>query len=320
MTPPTSQSDDKTVTSIIRTPPSNFDGITFAEAYPARRIRWSKHDLDIHVVDAPAEGDQHGTFLLLHGEPSWSHLYAAWIPRLTAAGFRCVAPDLPGFGRSDKPTDDSWFSYERHCQAVRLVIDELDLRNIHLVVQDWGGPIGLRQAVDTPDLFARLFIFNTWLHHDAFEYSDGLRWWHEVSADPAHLGGDMPTGDIVSGTMRRSHNLDELRRVYDAPFDGIESKAGPRAFPAMLPFARPDVGGAEQQQRCHEALLTWSHCPVHIAFGDSDPIFTFEQAETWSAEIPGATLDRIEGAGHFVQADAPDDCLAVISGHLRTAI
>ena len=313
------------MTVVHRTSPANFAAIDFVRAWPERIIEWDAPEIDaplaLHVTDAPAEGAERGTFLLLHGEPSWALLYERWIPRLTAAGFRCVAPDLAGFGRSDKPTDDAWYSYERHCASIRSVIEVLDLDRIHLVVQDWAGPIGLRQLVDDPDRFERVFIFNTWLHRDDFPYSDGVRWWREAAMNADALGGDMPTGRIVAGTMRREHaDPSAIEAGFDAPFDGFASKAGARAFPAMIPFGAPEVGGATEQARCDAALTTWSGAPVHIAFGDADPVFPFEQAEAWVPRIPGATLDRIEGAGHFVQFDAPDDCLEIIGRRLGTAI
>ncbi len=302
---------------MIRTQDSNFAAVPFASAWPVTVLNWDAPGIDgglaLHVVDAPCEGEELGTFLLLHGEPSWSHLYEEWIPRLTAAGYRCIAPDLPGFGRSDKPTDQSWYSYERHCEAIRYVIESLDLSSISLVVQDWAGPIGLRQAVDAPYRYSQIFIFNTWLHHSEFEYSDGVKWWHDAAGNPDQLGGDMPTGRIVAGTMRREHNYEIVQAAYDAPFDGYDSKAGARAFPAMIPFWAPEVGGAQQQQqRCYDALVNWNSSPIHFAFGDADPVFPYEQAELWSSKVQGATLDRIAGAGHFVQFDAPQDCLGVI--------
>ena len=240
---------------VVRTPPESFAEIAFARAHPVTVLDWPAPDLDdplqLHVVDAPAVGTQRGTFVLLHGEPSWSHLYHQWIPRLTAAGYRCVAPDQPGFGRSDKPAD-AWYSYERHVAAVRFVIEELGLTDIRLVVQDWAGPIGLRQLVDRPELFSRAFIFNTWLHHAGYEYTDGVRMWHMLATDPDRLGGDMPTGRIVAGTLRReAHDREAIASIYDAPFDGPHSKAGARAFPAMLPFSRPEVGGAVVVARQH---------------------------------------------------------------------
>ncbi len=313
------------MSQVHRTSSANFDGIPFHTAHPVRIIHWDAPDieggLELHVVDSPAVGVERGTFLLLHGEPSWSVLYEAWIPRLNAAGFRCVAPDQPGFGRSDKPTDDAWYSYERHVDAVRHVIDTMDLHDIHLVVQDWAGPIGLRQAVDTPHRFRQLFIFNTWLHHDDHTYTDGVRWWRQAATDPEQFGGDMPTGRIVAGSMRRDHHDREaVVALFDAPFDGYDSKAGARAFPRMLPFAEPDVGGAAAQQRCFDALTEWDHCPVHLAFGDGDPVFPFEAGEAWAATIPGATIHRIEQAGHFVQYDAPADCLWIIGTRLGDVV
>jgi haloalkane dehalogenase len=282
-------------------------------------IDWNAPGLDesvrLAVVDSPAEGQHSGTFLLLHGEPSWSHLYADWIGPLNAAGYRCVAIDLPGFGRSDKPTNDAWYSYERHCEAVRYVVDTLSLHDVNLVVQDWAGPIGLRQCVDRPELFRRVFIFNTWLHTRDTVYSETILGWHGAATNPDQLGGDMPTGGLVAGSMQRKHDGAMLAAAYDAPFAGYASKAGARAFPAMLPFAEPDVGGADQQQRCHDALTTWTGCPVHVIFSDRDAIFPFEAGEAWAAQIPGATIDRIENAGHFVQADAPADCVAAVLRH-----
>jgi len=312
------------VTTVHRTSPQNFAGIEFVRAWPERVVTWDgglAEPLELHLTDAPAAGDEQGVFLLLHGEPSWSLLYEQWIPRLTAAGFRCVAPDLAGFGRSDKPTDDTWYSYERHCASVRHIVEALDLRRIHLVVQDWAGPIGLRCLVDDPGRFDRVFIFNTWLHRDDFPYSEGVRLWRRMAMDPDALGGDMPTGRIVAGTMRREHADPEwVAAAFDAPFDGYASKAGARAFPAMIPFGEPVVGGAIEQARCDAALAAWTGAPIHLAFGDADPVFPFEQAEAWVARIPGATLDRIPGAGHFVQFDAPGDCLAVIARRLGLTI
>lgn len=313
------------MTTVHRTSPQNFAGLEFVRAWPERILEWEAAGLDepleLHLTDAPAVGDERGVFLLLHGEPSWSVLYEQWIARLTSAGFRCVAPDLAGFGRSDKPTDDAWYSYERHCASLRHIIESLDLGRVHLVVQDWAGPIGLRCLVDDPDRFARAFIFNTWLHRDDFPYSDGVRLWRQMAMDPDALGGDMPTGRIVAGTMRRDHaDRARIEAAFDAPFDGPASKAGARAFPAMIPFGAPEVGGAAEQARCDAALAAWVGCPVHLAFGDADPVFPYEQAEAWATRIPGATLDRIPDAGHFVQFDAPEDCLAVIGRRLGLAV
>lgn len=148
---------------VISPAPDRFADIAFAAAHPCRTVEWRVEPfvepLRLAVIDEPPQGSGHGVFLLLHGEPSWSALYERWIPALRESGYRCVAVDLPGFGRSDKPTDDDWYTYERHVEAVRHVIEVLDLERIHLVVQDWAGPIGLRQLVDQPGRFVRAFVF-----------------------------------------------------------------------------------------------------------------------------------------------------------------
>jgi haloalkane dehalogenase len=293
--------------AFVRTSDERFrdlPGYAFAPHY----LDWNGlriHHLDEGPRDAPV-------MLLLHGEPSWSYLYRKVIPRLVAGGYRCVAPDLVGFGRSDKVTLDDWYVIERHCEALRIVIERLDLRRITLVCQDWGGPLGLRQAVDMPERFERLFIANTWLHHEGFEYSPGIRRWREAALDPGKLGGDMRTGRIVAGSLRRpGHDLAAVARAYDAPFESVESKAGARRFPVCIPFAEPELGNAIDQQRCFEAIRRTPK-PVHFAFGDADEVFPYSWAERWHGLVAGSTLDRIAGAGHFVQEDASDELAEVI--------
>ncbi len=272
------------------------------------------HHLDEGPADADADADA-PVFLLVHGEPTWSYLYRNWIPPLVAAGYRCIAPDHPGFGRSDKPTDDTWYVIERHIEALRHLIDTLDLRRIHLVVQDWGGPTGLRQLCDQPERFERVFILNTWLHHEGFEYGEGIRWWRQAALDPAQLGGDMPTGRIVANSCRRDgHDRAALTHAYDAPFPDAASKAGARRFPFCIPFGEPVAGNAVDQERCFRALPSLS-VPKHLIWGDADNVFTWDWAERWHALLPGSTLDRVPGAGHFVQEDATEDCVAAVLRH-----
>ncbi|HEX6417088.1 MAG TPA: haloalkane dehalogenase [Acidimicrobiales bacterium] len=292
---------------VVRTPDERFAALPdwpFAPHYV------DVHGVRMHYVDeGPRDAD---VFLLVHGEPTWSYLYRRWIPRLVDAGFRVVAPDHIGFGRSDKVTDDGWYVIDRHVEAQRALIDALDLSRIHLFCQDWGGPISLRNACDEPDRYARLFVGNTWLHHEGYAYTDAIRGWREMAVDPERLGGDMPTGLIVSVTLRRTgHDTEAVQAAYDAPFTGGGSKAGARRFPWCLPFARPLEGGAAWQQECFERLRSWSG-PVHFVWGDADEIFTWESAQEWAAVVPGATLDRIAGAGHFLQEDAPGDCVDAV--------
>ena len=297
----------------VRTPDERFDnlGWSFAPHYLTH-----PDGLRQHYVDERPTGAERGTFLLLHGEPTWSYLYRDMIQPLVDLGFRVVAPDHFGFGRSDKPIDDEWYTIARHRAALEHFIGALDLGDIHLVVQDWGGPIGLCTAVRDPERYQRLFILNTWLHDDTFEYSDGVRMWRALATDPDQLGGDMPVGVIVASAMvRPGHDGDLLTRAFDAPFPDVTAKAGARRFPVCIPFGEPELGDATVQAEAR-AQLREATLPVHVAFADADPIFTWAWAEQWAAEIPGATLDRIEGAGHFVQIDAADDVLAVIRAHV----
>jgi haloalkane dehalogenase len=295
------------VRDAVRTPDERFDSLP---EWPFAPHYLDVGGLRVHYVD---EGTPDGeVFLLVHGEPTWSYLYRRWIPRLVDAGFRVIAPDHIGFGRSDKVIDDDWYVIERHVEVQRALIDALDLSRINVFCQDWGGPISLRNACDGPDRFARLFIANTWLHHDGYEYTDAIRNWRDMALDPERLGADMPIGTIVAVSMRRpGHDTDALRAAYDAPFTGSESKAGARRFPWCLPYAQPESGGAAWQQRCYQRLRSWSG-PIHFVWGDADEIFTWDWAQQWAASVPGATLDRIEGAGHFVQEDASDDCVDAV--------
>jgi haloalkane dehalogenase len=293
-----------------RTPDERFSGLPHY-AFRPNYLDW--RGLRVHYLDEGPRGAP--LMLLLHGEPTWSYLYRRVIPRLVAAGYRCVAPDLIGFGKSDKVTDDAWYVIERHCETLRFLIEALDLRRITLVCQDWGGPTGLRQAVDSPDRFARLVIANTWLHHDGFDYSPGIRGWREAATDPAKLGGDMPTGRIVAGTLRRAgHDLAGVAHAYDAPFASAAAKAGARRYPYCIPLAEPEAGNARDQQRCFDALLRYPR-PVHFVWGDADPVFPWSWAERWHGLVAGSTLDRIANAGHFVQEDAPEDLALAILKH-----
>lgn len=297
----------------VRTPDDRFAGLPDYPFAPHYR-EW--HGLRLHHLDeGPPDAP---VMLLLHGEPTWSYLYRRWIPRLVAGGYRCVVPDHPGFGRSDKPTDDEWYVVERHMEALHDLVATLDLRRIHLVVQDWGGPIGLRVLCDAPERFARAVILNTWLHHAEMPYGEGVRRWREMATDPERLGGDMPTGRIVAGTLRRpGHDLAAVTAAYDAPFTGYASKAGARRFPFCIPFAEPEAGNAVDQERCYRQLPTLG-VPIHLAFGDADPVFPYEWGERWHGALPGSTLERIVGAGHFVQEDAPDDCVDIVLRHSGT--
>jgi haloalkane dehalogenase len=288
---------------IYRTPDHAFVGLTDFP-YKPRYMQWDglrTHYVDEGPKDAPVA-------LLIHGEPTWSYLYRKMIPPLLAAGYRCIAPDHIGFGRSDKVTDDNWYVINRHIARLAELIERLDLRNITMVMQDWGGPIGLINAVAMPERISRLAILNTWLHHDSYIYGPGIRAWREAATNRhwlAWMRHDLPVGTIVRRScVRRVDDIVALERAYEAPYEGsAKAKAGARRFPWCIPFAEPDAGAAVRQAQAFDSLKRWSK-PVHVIFGADDPIFPPAWGKQWANLIPGATFDTIERAGHFCQEDA----------------
>src|SRR5260370_413803 len=186
--------------------------------------------------------------VFFHGEPTWSFLWRNVIPPVRDAGFRCLAPDYAGFGRSDKPTDLDWYSYDRHCEQTATLLEDLDVRGATAVVHDWGGPIGLRLAVEHPDRIERLVVMDTGLFNGRQKMSDA---W-VAFRDFVERTEDLPVGFLVRGACK-SDPGDEVIAAYDAPYDGPASKAGARAFPLMIPLS-PDVPGAEAGERVLGAL------------------------------------------------------------------
>ncbi|MBE7189950.1 haloalkane dehalogenase [Jatrophihabitans endophyticus] len=302
----------------LRTPDDRFAGLTDF-GYPPHyadvpdgdggtlRMAW--------VEDGPADAP---VVLLLHGEPSWSYLYRTMMPPLVAAGLRVVAPDLVGFGRSDKPAAIADHSYARHVEWVRaLVFDALDLQAVTLVGQDWGGLIGLRLAAEHPERFARIVASNTGLPTGD---QDMPEVWHRFRVAMQ----DSPEIDIArfvaSGCRRGLSNA--ARDAYDAPFPDPSFQAGPRAMPGLVPY-RPD-DPASEANRSAWAVLTESPTPMLVAFGDSDPITaamgpilqrTMAGAQAWVAA--GHEHPVIADAGHFVQEDAGPELAAAVIDFVR---
>ena len=270
-----------------RTPEARFAEL---EDFPFEPHYIEIDGLRMHYVDE-GPGDA-GTFLLLHGEPTWSYLYRDWIQALTDAGYRAIAPDMIGFGKSDKVIDLEWYTVDRHVFMLKEFVKRLDLENITVVVQDWGGPTGLITAVDLPDRFARLIILNTWLHNDGIDYTR-FRNWNERSQSV-----DFTDWSEGCGIPPCRQGMD--RTAYGAPFDSEDATAGALRWPWMLPFAQPEAGAAERQAAAFAALASWDK-PAHVIFGDQDTTFTPEWGRQFAAHIPGATFDTVEGAGHFVQ-------------------
>ena len=250
-----------------------------------------------YVDEGPPDGP---VALLLHGEPSWSFLYRHVIRVLTGRGIRCVAPDLVGFGRSDKPADPADHSYARHVEWVRaLAFDVLDLRDLTLVGQDWGGLVGLRLAAEHPERFARIVAANTGLPTGDFDMPE--IWWQfrraVEEADTLDVARFVQSGCA-------SPLPGPVRAAYDAPFPDETFKAGPRAMPALVP-TRPDDPASEANRAAWERL-THSETPFLVAFSDGDPI-TGAMAPILQRSMPGAqgrTHPVITGAGHFLQEDA----------------
>jgi haloalkane dehalogenase len=279
--------------SVYRTPDSRFVGLP---DFPFEPRYLDQAGLRMHYLDE-GTGDP---VLCLHGEPTWSFLYRKMIPPLAKVA-RVVAPDYFGFGRSDKPTDVDWYTYDRHSASILRLVEELDLRGLTVVVQDWGGPIGLRLAVEQRGRVERLVIMNTGVGGGRAPSEAWLRFRDVVRA----AGGDFQPGRLIRTSAVRGLG-DEVMAAYDAPFPTPESKAGALAFPEHVP-TEPDHPNTVALMAVREALKAWEK-PALILFGDSDPIFGPEVAESIARLIPGALpAETIRNAGHFVQEDAGEE-------------
>lgn len=274
----------------VRTAEARFANL---KGYPFPPHYADINGLRMHYVD---EGQAlKGTMLLVHGEPSWSYLYRNLIPVFVKAGYRVIAPDMIGFGKSDKVTDPNWYTLDAHAGQLRGLIEKLDLRDITLLCQDWGGPYSLVNVADMPGRFARLVIFNTWLHHEGYKYTQAIYDWNARSQSVNFMQiGAAPW------LTRSPDTAETLQVAYRAPFDAPETQVGAFRWPWMLPFKNPKEGGAERQALAYAFLGQWNK-PAHVMFGDQDAIFTVEWGREFAAHIPGATFDVVPGASHMVQ-------------------
>jgi haloalkane dehalogenase len=274
--------------SIYRTPDRRFDGLPDFDFEPHYL---DQDGLRMHYLD---EGDG-DPVLFLHGEPTWSFLYRKMIPTLAPAR-RCIAPDYFGFGRSDKPTEREWYSYDRHVESIARLVESLDLRRITLVVQDWGGPVGFRLAVESPERIARLVVMNTGIGARA----PGEEWLR-FQAFMRRLGTTIVAGQLVRLSLVQPTS-DTVIAGYDAPFPVPESRVGIVQFPELVATSS-DHPSAPQMLAVREQLRELDR-PALVLFGDSDPIFSRRAAEVMAALLPEAELDPpVEGAGHFLQED-----------------
>ena len=267
-------------------------------------------ELRVHYLDeGPADA---APVLLMHGEPSWSFLYRRMIPALVSAGQRVVAPDLVGFGRSDKPGLRTDYTYQRHVQWMQSVIDQLQLRDITLVCQDWGGLIGLRLVAENPGRFARVVAANTMLPTGDQDLGEAFVNWRTFSQEVPVF----PVSAIIDGATT-TELPPEVLRGYDAPFPDERFKEGARQFPLLVP-ATPDDPAAESNRAAWQVLSQWQK-PFLTAFSDSDPITAGGDALLQKL-IPGCSGQAhttIENGGHFLQEDQGEKLAGVVADFIQ---
>jgi haloalkane dehalogenase len=277
------------VTDAIRTPDELLDGLPDFPWAPQYR---TVGGLRMAHVD---EGGG-APVVMWHGEPTWSFLWRKVAPPLLEAGHRVILPDLAGFGRSDKPMDPDWYAYDRHVEVAATLLEDLDLRDATFVVHDWGGPIGLRLAVEHPDRVARLVVLDTGLFTGEQRMSDA---WRQFAAFVERTE-DLPVGMLVRGGCHADPGEDVIA-AYDAPFPSPASKAGARAFPRLIPQA-PDAPGADAGRRVLAALRE-DRRPTLMLWGAEDPVLPLQTGERFAAAIGCEPPRPIAAAGHFLQED-----------------
>lgn len=298
----------------LRTPDerfANLPGYNFAPHYlqvdDTEGGELRLHYLDEGAADAPV-------VLMLHGEPSWCYLYRKMIPLVVAAGYRVIAPDLIGFGRSDKPTLRSDYTYQRHVDWNRAVLEQLDLQGVTLVCQDWGGLIGLRLVAEHPERFARVVAANTMLPTGDHPLGEAFEQWRNFSQTTPVF----PTGMIIQRAVTCTLSP-EVIAAYDAPFPDESYKEGARQFPTLVP-ASPDDPAAPANRKAWESLVKFDK-PFLTAFSDKDPI-TASGAEVLRKLIPGCAGQphtTIENGGHFLQEDQGEALARVVIDFMRNS-
>ena len=277
----------------IKTPLENFENL---QDYPFSPNYHKVHgELDMHYLDEKSSSDK--VVILLHGEPSWSYLYRKMIPVYLNKGYRVIAPDLIGFGKSDKPIHQNDYTYQRHLDWVReLLFDHLDLKNINLFIQDWGGLIGLRLVAEHSDRFSSVTAANTFLPTGQQPMNEAFQKWQAYSkkANP------FPVGQIIQRATV-AHLPDEVIADYDAPFPDESFKAGAKIFPSLVPSSPDDPQSLPNQNAW--AILSKLEIPFLTLFSDKDPIMSGIDKFLHQL-IPGCKgqpHDTIFGAGHFLQ-------------------
>lgn len=319
--------------SVVRTPDSNFDSL---KDFPFQSNFLDLGDMRMHYID---EGPSDGPIaLMIHGMPTWSYLYRYMIPPLVNAGFRCIAPDHIGFGKSDKVTISDWYNIAQHISNLTKLVTQLDLKDITLFVQDWGGPIGLSQYAAMPERFSRLVIMNTWLHHSNYEYSPGILQWINQNLPGGLFRDNIPNkfnwGTLMAMSTGRVTPQDSLLRIlsgevphmspdalavqaaYDAPFDGLGDAGvtGPRRFPMCIPVHDSEAGSALLQEECFH-FVNQTELPVHFVWGVNDNVFTKEWGLKWHSLIPNSTWHEVD-ASHFLQDTCGEEIVANVMSQM----
>jgi haloalkane dehalogenase len=293
------------MTDVLQTPQEPLEGLPDFPFAPA----WTMFDgVRMAHID---EGDG-PPVVFVHGEPTWSFLWRKVLVPVRDAGCRCIAPDLPGFGRSDKPTDIDWYTYDRHTAALAGLLEELDVRDGTIVVHDWGGPIGLRVAVQAPERISRIVVLDTGLFTGHQQMSEAWT----AFRDFVDRTEELPIGMLVRGACHHDPG-DDVIAGYERPFPDAASKAGARAFPLILPLT-PDSPGARAGQETLEALRGDAR-PALMLWADSDPVLPLETGRRFAAALGGELAHVIPDAGHFLQEDAGPQIGALIADWLQAS-
>ena len=293
---------------ILRTPDDRFESLP---DFPYLPLYVELPELRVHYVEAgPPEADP---VVLMHGEPSWSFLYREVIPIIAGAGYRVIAPDLVGFGRSDKPVERAAYTYQRHVEWMWATLDGLRLERMTLVGQDWGGLIGLRLVAEHPERFARVVAANTGLPTGDQSLGRAFDVWRQLS----QRGETLDIGAVLRSGCR-SPLAPEVVMAYEAPFPDERYKAGARQFPLLVP-TEPDDPAAPANRQAWQVLRQWTK-PFLTAFSDGDPI-TRGADLLFQELIPGAHGVRhrtLGGAGHFLQEDRGKELAHIIVEFLQS--
>ncbi|MDX1694142.1 MAG: haloalkane dehalogenase [Ketobacteraceae bacterium] len=291
----------------VRTPEERFERLP---NYPFEPNYMDVSGLRLHYVDeGPATADP---VLMMHGEPSWSYLYRHMIPICAAAGHRVIAPDLIGFGKSDKPVRIEDYSYQAHMEWMQSFLDQLDLKNITLVCQDWGSLLGLRLAAENPSRFKAIVVGNGMLPTGEKSPPRAFRLWKTFALKSPWF----PIGRIIEFGSFKSLSKDELR-AYDAPFPSAKYKAGARAFPALVPVSEDDPA-SDANKAAWKVLETWDK-PFLTTFSNGDPI-TRGGDRYMQSRIPGAKgMPHITlKGGHFLQEDSGTEFAQAVNNLLES--